>query len=83
MARLLEPIATELVATELRAEIARKQLSITEVADRCGMTPSTLTRKLRALYPFNTDELEHIAHVLGINLQGLFSRIDAEREAAR
>ena len=55
----------EAVAAEVRAELARKQITASTVAEAIQMPTSTLSRRLKADTPFTVDELAAIARVLG------------------
>lgn len=72
----------ERIAAEVRAELARQQRTTTEVAESAGMVTSTLIRKMQARYPFDTDELERVAAVLGVTVTELLSRADATEQEA-
>lgn len=62
--------ATSSVAAEVRAWIGRRGLAQKDICERTGITPSSLSRKLKAKQPFNIDELDRavIAVVLGLSL---------------
>lgn len=66
----------EAVAAEVRAEIARQNLTITDVADRAGLARSTLHRKLRGGGAFNVDEIRWIADALDVSLTQLMPALD-------
>lgn len=49
--------------SELRAELARKELTQKELAKLIGMTEQTLSRRMKAKV-FGSDEIEKIVRVL-------------------
>lgn len=51
--------------------MARKKLSQSELAQRVGIAPSTLSRRLSCDYGFTTEELGRIAQVLRIKVEVL------------
>jgi transcriptional regulator with XRE-family HTH domain len=63
------------VAAEIRAELARANITQAEFAQRCGWTPSTFSRRMSGEIPWNTDELEKVAAELGIDLAQLLNPV--------
>lgn len=59
-------------AGEIRAELARQQMSGSELARRLGMTQPYLSRRLTGEVDFRIGELERIAEVLGVPVAQLF-----------
>lgn len=57
---------TESVAGEVRAHVARKNVSQREVAKAIGKSQGAAWRRLSGNYPFNVQELEAIAELLGV-----------------
>lgn len=53
--------ANNIAFENLRAEMARKQLSITELANALGITRDTLGYKLSRKRPINLDEAMYIS----------------------
>lgn len=64
----------EQVAAEVRAEMARQRISLTELADATSISPSTLRRRLDSVSPFDVDELDRVAGALGVSPDQLFAR---------
>jgi transcriptional regulator with XRE-family HTH domain len=62
---------TRKVAAEIRAEMARQQMSQDQLADRIGMSQSTLSRRLTGSLPFDTTELAKVAEALGVVVTAL------------
>ncbi|OZC80597.1 hypothetical protein CH274_15620 [Rhodococcus sp. 06-418-5] len=60
------------VAAEVRAEAARAGVSQNRLAQLTGLSQSNLSRKMKALRPFDIDELEAIATVLGVDVASFF-----------
>ncbi len=54
------------VAAEVRAEIARANLTHTAVADAAGIARATFSRKVNGKTPFDVLELASIAATIGI-----------------
>jgi transcriptional regulator with XRE-family HTH domain len=59
------------VAEELRAVLARRQISASELARRTGLRQPYLSRRMTGAVPFNLDDLELIAPVLRIEVADL------------
>lgn len=57
------------VAAEIRAELARANITYADFAPRVGLTASSFSRRMTGEIPWNTDELEIVAKELGIELQ--------------
>lgn len=64
------------VAGEIRAAMARRQLSQQALADLAGVTQSYLARRLVGRVPFDVADLERLAPHLGITVSSL---LPAER----
>lgn len=56
------------VAAEVRAEMARQRRGQVEVATELGWSQAFLSRRLTGGVAFSTDEIEHVARVLGVPL---------------
>lgn len=54
------------VATDVRAELGRQQMSILELARRTGLSGSYVTRRVSGSVPFDLDDLERIGAALGV-----------------
>lgn len=55
----------EQVAAEVRAEMARQNISQETLSRAMNMNQATLSRRLNGRLPFTTDELAAAAHALG------------------
>nr|DAQ92441.1 MAG TPA: SOS-response transcriptional repressor [Caudoviricetes sp.] len=60
--------------TEIRAEMARQSITITDLAGSVGMQRATLARKLREDRPLTIGEAKKISMVLGVSLAVLAAR---------
>lgn len=56
----------ELVAAEVRAEMARQRITQTEMARRLGTNQAFINRRLVGEVPFNITTLAKIGDVLGV-----------------
>lgn len=74
--------AAEAVAGEIRAELARRQLTIAWLADELGMSRSTLSRKVNCARALTIDDAAACAKVLEIGLDRLFSHATSPERAA-
>ncbi len=63
--------ATQRVADTIRAELARRRISQTVVAERLGLSQATVSRRLLGEYPFTVDEVDTIAEMLGLTASDL------------
>lgn len=57
---------TRTVASGIRAEMARQDLTQQQLAPRVGMSQQALSRRLRGEFPFDTAELDRVASALGV-----------------
>lgn len=64
--------AHEIVAAEVRAELARQRISGRQAARRLGWTQQALSRRLTGDIPFNVAELAELAGLLGIEVTAFF-----------
>jgi len=69
------------IAAEIRAELARQQMSQATLSAATGITPSTLRARLQGVQPFWMDELDQIANVIGVPLSELITRSDEQVSA--
>jgi DNA-binding Xre family transcriptional regulator len=79
------PVPHTELAGEIRAELARQRKKLNDLAQHLGMSPATLYRRLSDPPPkhFRLDELDAIAHYLGLTVPELIQRaIDATEAAA-
>ena len=67
---------SEAVAAEIRAELARQQKSLNELADAVGMNVSTIRRSVKGQRAFTIDELAATTTWLGMDLVDLMKRTD-------
>lgn len=65
------PTLNDTITGEIRAELARSDISHSAFAKQCGWTPSALSRRMTGEIPWSTDELERIAKELGLPIDHL------------
>lgn len=59
------------VASNIRAELARRHGSQTDIGAILGLSQSAVSRRFRGLTPFTVDELASIAEHLGLSARDL------------
>lgn len=63
---------TQRVATEIRAELGRKQMSQTKLAEKMGVHQTAVSKRLiGSHYSFTTAELDRIAQILEVPVERL------------
>ncbi|WP_197079701.1 helix-turn-helix domain-containing protein [Corynebacterium kalinowskii] len=65
---------SEAVAVEVRAELARQEKTINQVADYVGIPVSTMRRSVKGQRPFTIDELGAVSEFLGVGIVQLLKR---------
>jgi transcriptional regulator with XRE-family HTH domain len=70
----------EIVAGEVRAEMARQKRSQDNLSAELGWTQAFLSRRLTGKNAFSTDEIEAVARALGVPLAQLADPAQAERD---
>ena len=63
--------ATDRVAANIRAEMARQRLSQSAVAGAVGMSPAAMSQRLTGKTPIDVNELVRLAAVLDIPAESL------------
>ena len=63
---MTQTAAAHRVASTIRAELARRRIPQTLVAERLTLSQATVSRRLTGEYPFDVDELDVIADLLGM-----------------
>lgn len=77
---MTEPRLPEAVAAEIRAELARQRLSARRAAARLGWTQAYLSRRLNGDVPFDVEDIEALADLLGVVPERFFrSNRDEDR----
>jgi transcriptional regulator with XRE-family HTH domain len=66
------PTYASRVADSVRAEMARRKITQTELAESLGMTQPAISRRMSGAVPFDTEELGRIADLLGVPMSVLF-----------
>ncbi len=59
------------IAEEVRALLGRRDMSRSELGRRIGISQSAISRRVGGLEPFDVDELEAVASVLGVGVADL------------
>lgn len=62
---------SDIVAANVRAEMARRKISQRALADKIGISHASIYRRLRGELAFDVDELGAIADALGIDVRAL------------
>lgn len=58
---------TDVVAEEVRAQLARARMTQTQLAEILGLPQSAVSNRLRGKVPFSVDDLEVVAGALGVH----------------
>ena len=66
----------ERIAAEVRAELARQRISVSEAARRLGWGQSVLHRRIAAERPFEAEELAMIARILEVPVSKFFVSVE-------
>ncbi|WP_079670459.1 helix-turn-helix domain-containing protein [Mycobacteroides abscessus] len=67
---------TSRVAANVRAEMARGQITQQSLASRVELSQQAISRRLTGRQPFNTEELQGIAEALGVGIEQLVNSRD-------
>lgn len=59
------------VATAIRVEMARRQISQTRLAEMAGMRQAVLSRRMTGETAFDLDDLDRLATALGVPVSSL------------
>jgi len=65
-------------AAELRAELARKQVSVVSLSAATGIKVPTLRNRLAGKSPFYLEELDTICAALGVGLSAFVDRTEVD-----
>lgn len=61
----------DVAIAEIKAEMARQDLSQTELGERLGWGQTTVSKRLTGTVPLRVTEIEQIAEALGVSLEQL------------
>lgn len=64
------------VAEEIRAEMARQQITVDALSEKSGIPISTLRRSVKGHRPFTINELFVITRLLGISVVEIIQRAE-------
>lgn len=67
------------VATEVRAEMARKRMTQRELAEALGLPQPSISKRLLGKIPFDVAELEKAAEALGVPVSQFFATAGGSR----
>lgn len=67
---------SERVAEEIRAEMARQQITVDALSEKSGIPISTLRRSVKGHRPFTINELFVITRLLGISVVEIIQRAE-------
>ena len=70
------------IAGEIRAEMARQRIGVSDLADATGYSRQSLSRKLNSHTAFTLPELDAISHALGVPIWELLIRADVNDSPA-
>lgn len=77
-----DAIGARRFADEVRAELARKRLSASDLASALGLSQHTVGRRLNGSTPFNAVEMVMASRFLGVSLSILWARATDEKAKA-
>ncbi|WP_425837053.1 hypothetical protein [Microbacterium sp. PA5] len=66
--------ASERIAGEIRAELARQKRTASDMAAVIGIAPHTAGRRLNGERPFNIVELAAVCRWLGVDMAGVVAK---------
>ncbi len=72
----LPPVLNERVSSEIRAELGRQRMTQLALAEKIGMQPAILSKRLgskEGFRSFTLDELDAIASALGVPVERLIA----------
>lgn len=72
---------SERVAEEVRAEMARQEITVNALSEKSGVPISTLRRSVKGKRPFTINELFVITRLLGISATELIQRAEGQLAA--
>jgi transcriptional regulator with XRE-family HTH domain len=61
------------IAANIRAELARRDITQGQLAELLGLTTTPMSKRLRGQMPFRDHELVRIAEFLNISIAALFA----------
>lgn len=72
-----------IIAGEVRAELARRQISQVDLAKTIGVTRAYLKRRLAGQTAWSANDLAAIAHAIGVTIASLVGPVDARLDQSR
>jgi transcriptional regulator with XRE-family HTH domain len=65
------PTPSAVVGANVRAELARRDMTQRNLADHLGIPQTSVSRRLSGVTPFDINELAAVAELLGVGLEVL------------
>lgn len=72
-----ESSPAQLIASNVRAEVTRRNLSGQRVAEALGLTQPATSRRMRGHVEFSATELQRLAELLEIPVASLYGELSA------
>lgn len=72
---------SERVAEEVRAEMARQEITVNTLSEKSGVPISTLRRSVKGQRPFTINELFVITRLLGLSVVEIIQRAEGRLAA--
>lgn len=72
---------TKEIAAQLRAQVARRQLTQTYVAEESGLSQSRLSELLNGRKQIDVEELDRICYAIGLNMATVLTDADEATSA--
>ena len=73
---MTQPLSGQ-VAANIRAELARQRRTQSELVMSLGLSPSAVSRRLSGQQPFEIDEVDAVARLLGVSVADLIGQAAA------
>lgn len=81
MVRDMTTYADDIVAAEIRAELARQRVTQIELAERLGVNRQWVARRLIGAVPLSIDDIARIAEALGVRVTSFTAPIDEQAQS--
>ena len=73
LAHVSDPLPHQVVAANVRAELARRRLTGVAVARELGLTQPAMSRRLTGDVPFTAVEVWRLSQILDVPIESLFN----------
>lgn len=76
----LPPIESvdDLFAQEIRAELARRKITVTALAEQCDMARSQISDRVNGRVPFSTADAVKVCRVIGVDANEILARVQTQ-----